>query len=766
MVTYTDIVVLELEAKLGKYNAAILEGQRKFDSAMSSMSKNLKSFEGRTQTSFVKAGSSMITFGKLAVGALAGSALVGVAQKYVGLADEATKMANALKIAGLEGEAAAKVYDKLYASAQRNFAPVNSLVDLYSKLSLSQSALGVSSEELISFTDNISVALRVAGTDSVTASGALLQLSQALGGGIVRAEEFNSMMEGTPTIVQAVARGLKEAGGSVAELRKLVNDGKVSSEAYFRAFQVGSGQLQQQAATSQATVGQSFVRLKNSLLTIVSEFDRTTGASGRLADGIVSLSQGLDHFDVEGFVNQVQRVIDKVMEAERAGTSWLNSIGNSSFFAELAGGTDGGPMINPDVSEAESKIADLERQVEVLVAKIESNSTMYIDNTDALASLRAVEQELASIRAQAQSLPAMIAGIRRDGSFVPYSPKSAPGTDSGSFYTGEGYSAPKAATQTYGQFYNGSNYAPPAKAPVSIEDYPPGGPAKPKKRKGGGGGGRKGGGGGGGGGSGYDLQEEIKLLEQKTKALRAETEALSTLDPVAEDYEQQVSRVRVEQELLAEAQKAGIELTPQVRASILSAAEAYAAAEKASKDLTDAQEKLKNEAEEWETFSRNVMSSFIGDLVAGVSATDALRSALGKLAEKLADSAFDRFFTQSGASNWGAAAVKFLTGGRASGGNVKKGHAYEVNENTPNSEIFVAPSNGAILNVPQAQEALSRSSRGFGGAFQFAPQTNITVSGNMDDDTMEKLRRELDARDRKLKQEMPGYLKQQQLKED
>uniref|UniRef100_UPI00130126E0 tape measure protein n=1 Tax=Paracoccus sp. TRP TaxID=412597 RepID=UPI00130126E0 len=243
-------------------------------------------------------------------GLLAGGVAAQQVRQYMRIADAATQMRNSLRVAGLEGEELSRVYDQLFRSAQRNATPVNSLVDLYSKLALTQKELGVTSEELIHFTDGIAVALRVGGTDAQAASGALLQLSQALGGGVVRAEEFNSILEGTPTIAQAVARGLKEAGGSVAELRKLVNDGKVSSTAWFRAFEAGSEELRRQAETSQVTVGQSFTRLGNSLLTVVGEFDKATDASGKFAQGISDLANGIESFDASGFISEIQRIVD------------------------------------------------------------------------------------------------------------------------------------------------------------------------------------------------------------------------------------------------------------------------------------------------------------------------------------------------------------------------------------------------------------------------------------------------------------------------
>lgn len=148
----------------------------------------------------------LASMGRAFAGAFSVAVVAGVSQKLTRIADAATQMQNSLRVAGLEGAELSRVYDQLFKSAQKNAAPIGSLVDLYSKLALAQDTLGVSSQDLIKFTDGISVALRVGGTDAQAASGSLLQLSQALGGGVVRAEEFNSILEGTPTIARASRR--------------------------------------------------------------------------------------------------------------------------------------------------------------------------------------------------------------------------------------------------------------------------------------------------------------------------------------------------------------------------------------------------------------------------------------------------------------------------------------------------------------------------------------------------------------------------------
>ena len=70
--------------------------------------------------------------------------------------------------------------------------------------------------DAIVFTAGVGDALKIAGTDAGQASGALLQLSQALGSAVVRAEEFNSINEGARPILQAAGKGYAGAEGSVA----------------------------------------------------------------------------------------------------------------------------------------------------------------------------------------------------------------------------------------------------------------------------------------------------------------------------------------------------------------------------------------------------------------------------------------------------------------------------------------------------------------------------------------------------------------------
>jgi len=64
----------------------------------------------------------------------------------------------------LAGQQLDDVYDRLFQSATKNAAPLETLVELYGRVSLVQKNLGASTEDLLKFTDSIAMALRVAGT--------------------------------------------------------------------------------------------------------------------------------------------------------------------------------------------------------------------------------------------------------------------------------------------------------------------------------------------------------------------------------------------------------------------------------------------------------------------------------------------------------------------------------------------------------------------------------------------------------------------------
>ncbi|MBS9720233.1 tape measure protein [Tianweitania sp. BSSL-BM11] len=317
MASDDTVLAVRLEARIRDFERNLAKANRSATSSFGSIERRAAQLSSRLNQSLAGAARG------LAAPLLGAASLQGAKS----LIDTATRIQNALKVAGLEGEGLAKVYDQLYASAQKNAAPLESLVTLYSRVSQVQGELGVTSEQIVGFTDNIALSLRVAGTDAASASGALLQLSQALGSGVVRAEEFSSINEAIPTVMQAAAAGIQEAGGSVAKLRRLMLDGKLSSKAYFDGVNAGAVTMQEKVAGAEQTLSSRLVRLQNVLEDAAGRFNKVAGTSDTFGKSIDALAGYIQALDMGQIVSQIDTVIEALANGERAIYNFANAVG-------------------------------------------------------------------------------------------------------------------------------------------------------------------------------------------------------------------------------------------------------------------------------------------------------------------------------------------------------------------------------------------------------------------------------------------------------
>ncbi|MBX3543577.1 tape measure protein [Chelatococcus sp.] len=317
MATDLERLTVSLEANVKKFERELARARGVAVNSMRDIQRQATGVESAISKSFGRIGG--VIAGAFS-GAQAARAVSSAAAQYVDLR-------NTLKVAGLEGQALEGVFNSLFQIAQKNGTAIAPLTTLYARAAQAQGELKASSAELMQFTDGVSLALRVAGTDSAQASGALLQLSQALGSGVVRAEEFNSVNEGARPILQAVAAGLKEAGGSVSTLKTLVNDGKVSSEAFFRAFLAGMSTLEASASKATSTVGQGVERVSNAFVLLIGKLDETLGASQSAATNLNAVANA---------IGQIPNYIDAAVKGLSSLQSWLNSVGNSPFWGRIA----------------------------------------------------------------------------------------------------------------------------------------------------------------------------------------------------------------------------------------------------------------------------------------------------------------------------------------------------------------------------------------------------------------------------------------------
>lgn len=184
---------------------------------------------------------------------------------------------------------------------------------------------GVGVDQLEVLFVGLNKAARLSGAGAAEASGALLQLKQALSSGKLAGDELRSVLEAMPILSQALA---KELGVSVGELKNLGAQGKITAETVFNAAKSIAGEVAP-AQTSVANLSAAFTNLKErvaeafgpALIGVVAQVAATVTVVGRK---IAEAREPITNF-AKGFV-EVARAVVPVVLGIKAVTAVMNGL--------------------------------------------------------------------------------------------------------------------------------------------------------------------------------------------------------------------------------------------------------------------------------------------------------------------------------------------------------------------------------------------------------------------------------------------------------
>ena len=207
--------------------------------------------------------------------------------ELIRLADTYTQMTSRLKLVTQYTGDFDTVFAGLAHSARATRSDLAGTVDLFTKISPALRGIGLNGAQSVGVITTINQAIGISGASAQSAAAALLQLGQGLGAGALRGEEFNSVMENTPGLAQAIADGL---GVPIGELRKLAEEGKLTADTVAGALQKVAPQIEADFARMPKTVSQALTGLKNEFLLFVGATDQASGSSSTLANVIGSVA--------------------------------------------------------------------------------------------------------------------------------------------------------------------------------------------------------------------------------------------------------------------------------------------------------------------------------------------------------------------------------------------------------------------------------------------------------------------------------------------
>lgn len=184
-------------------------------------------------------------------------------------------------------ESATAVMRSLTDYANAAGAEVGSAVAVFTSLSGALHDVGTSQSDILRLTETLNKLGVIGGSSADEVSNALRQFAQSMAGGVVRAEEFNSIIENTPEIARAIGAGMSM---SMGQLRTAMLNGQLTSEAVLNSLMSQTEAVDAQFAKMPRTVSAAMQTMENEFGGFVGVLNNSTGATSTLASGIDALS--------------------------------------------------------------------------------------------------------------------------------------------------------------------------------------------------------------------------------------------------------------------------------------------------------------------------------------------------------------------------------------------------------------------------------------------------------------------------------------------
>lgn len=231
--------------------------------------------------------SSFETLGRTLSIATAGA----VAVKIIKIADSWQNVENKLKLVTSSSAELARTQKDLFNIAQDTRSEYEATAKLYATLARSSEELGTSQEDLYTITTAVNQSLVISGASATESASTIRQLSQALASGVLRGDEFNSLMENSPRIMEAISDSM---GVAIGQLREMASEGQLTSEIITNALVEQSIAIEDEYSSMTQTVGQSWQQLENSVGNFINTANTATGATNNLAISMAWVSQAVD----------------------------------------------------------------------------------------------------------------------------------------------------------------------------------------------------------------------------------------------------------------------------------------------------------------------------------------------------------------------------------------------------------------------------------------------------------------------------------------
>lgn len=243
-----------------------------------------------------------IQLGNLRNAYLAIQTLTAAGRAVGGLAETADQVSNLqarIKLVTGEGALFQQMWGQVAQTAQRTNSSLEATGNLFSRITTVGREAGLSlqaaAKQSLAVTETINQAIQLSGAAASASEAAITQLIQGLQSGVLRGDEFNSIMEQSPRLAKALADGLGVATG---ELRALAEAGELTSSKVIGALRSQAGAIRTEFESLPSTVGRSIENLNTAWSLFIDRINKANGASSGIAKAIDMVAANLDKLAV------------------------------------------------------------------------------------------------------------------------------------------------------------------------------------------------------------------------------------------------------------------------------------------------------------------------------------------------------------------------------------------------------------------------------------------------------------------------------------
>lgn len=183
--------------------------------------------------------------------------------KALNISDELVQTTSRLNMMNDGVQTTAELVNMVYAAAQDARGSFSQMADVVARFGNNAKDAFSSSEEVVAFADLIQKQMTIAGASTQEAANAELQLSQALGSGVLRGDELNSIFEQAPNLIQNIADYLDVP---IGKIREMAADGELSADVVKAAIFSAADDINSKFNEMPMTWGQMWQSVQNTAL--------------------------------------------------------------------------------------------------------------------------------------------------------------------------------------------------------------------------------------------------------------------------------------------------------------------------------------------------------------------------------------------------------------------------------------------------------------------------------------------------------------------